>query len=165
MRIETPTRERVGHVLRHMRPEDQAEVYGLRWSDDPEVYLADWESWRKVIPAEGIICADDGEPVAVIGVALASPGVGVVHMFATDRWREVALATHRWVVRVGLPRVAGPVFRRLECRSLEGHDIAGLWLQRLGFTLEGRHPAAGKNGETYLTFGWVSPASVDDGGL
>jgi hypothetical protein len=157
MKVETATPELVEHVVRHMRQRDVDEIFAVRWSDDREDLVRDWLACRPVVFAEGVVLAADGEPVAVVGVSLVSPGVGIVHMYATDRWREIALAVHRFVVRHVMPSIVAPVFRRLECRALEHHDLAARWLTRLGFRAEGRHPGLGKGGETYVTFGWLNP--------
>lgn len=162
MKIETPTPELVRHVALNMRARDHREVLALRFSKDPADLVDEWKAIRSLIVMEGIITADDGEPVSLIGITLAGPGLGNAHMIATDRWPEVARAAHRFVRRVAFPRLIEPVLRRLECRCLEDHTVARRWLKQLGFHEEGRHPALGENGETYLTFGWINP---DFGGM
>lgn len=157
MKIETPTADLVRHVALNLRPRDRREVLAIRFSKDPADLVAEWAAMRPATVAEGIVAAADGEPVALIGIALVAPAMGSAHMIATNRWPEVAAAAHRFVRRVAFPRLIEPVFRRLECRCLEEHRVARRWLAALGFHEEGRHPALGDAGETYLTLGWVNP--------
>lgn len=147
----------VRFVVTFMREADRREVYATRWTHEPDDLVADIELSRPMLIRLDALVADDGEPVALLGVWLKSPGVGTGLMLATDRWAEIAPAAHRYVRRRFLPLVCAPNLHRLECHAHVGHAVSRRWLARLGFLEEGVARAFGKSGEDYVHCAWFPP--------
>lgn len=144
----------VHFVVTFMREADRREVYAGRWTDEPADLVADIELSRPMMIRLEALCADDAEPVALLGVWLKSPGVGTGLMLATDRWGEIARAAHRHVLRRFLPLVCAPNLHRLECQAHVEHAVSRRWLARLGFVEEGIARALGKHGEDFVHCAW-----------
>lgn len=144
----------VAYVVTHMRAADRREVYAGRWTDEPADLVADIEASRVMMIRLEALLAADGLPVALLGVWLKSPGVGIGLMVATDRWGEIAAAAHRYVLRRFLPLACAPNLRRLECQAHVEHAVSRRWLARLGFVEEGLARSVGKNGEDFVHLAW-----------
>lgn len=157
MIVRPATRDDVAHVVDRMRPADRREVFASRWTDDPADLIEDIELSRAMMIRLDALLAADGEPVALLGVWLKTPGVGSALMIATERWGEIAAAAHRHVLRRFLPFVCAPNLRRLECLAHLGHAVSRAWLARLGFVEEGVARALGKHGEDFVHCAWFPP--------
>lgn len=155
MKVERPTPETVLATIEAMRAVDRQEIFCTRLSDDNTALLAEWQSMRPIVIAEGLFCLDDGTPVGLAGITATGPGTGQVYFWATDDWHRVSFDAHRFVRRVVFPRLVEPAIRRLECRSWTEHHVAHRWLRKLGFAREGLHHAVGKNGEDFYTYAWL----------
>lgn len=153
MRLSAINFEDALFVARHMRPEDCAELYALRWSDEPEVIAEvvsafDGYGW--------IASTDDGVPAACIGAIPMWPGVWSVYLFATPNITKIAFSLTRHVKKVMMPRLLEAGAHRVECHSLKGQDDTQAWLRALGARQqEGELVNYGKSRETFLIFYWT----------
>ena len=82
------------------------------------------------------------------------PGVGLVGMFDTDDWPNVALQTTLFARDHMLPTFDDMGWNRVEARSIEGHDEAHAWLGVLGAKPEFAMPDYGIDRETFYLFAW-----------
>ncbi len=141
----------VRRVAHRMRAADRREIYASRWREDDDVLT------REVVQLSrfGAVAAlDGGTPVAAMGVCPLWPGVWTAWMFATDDWPKIARAMTRWARRTLMPAVAATGAHRVECRSIEGHDLAHRWLDHLGAVREAEMPDCGKRRETFYLYAW-----------
>ena len=104
-----------------------------------------WCSWYK------------DQPIAAFGVAPGSfinPHVWSAWAFGTDRFkRAVPEITRFMLAQQKQIRQAG--CRRLEVRSLCGHDIASKWLLAMGANHEGVLRKWGAGGEDFNLWAWT----------
>jgi hypothetical protein len=148
--------EGVQHVVHNMRAKDKAEIYATQWTDDP------WAFGNSVLRMGDfgyVLHADDGEPVVACGGVPLWNGVWSIWMFATDRFDEISLSTHRFAKKVFFPSLDYAGWHRLECRSLAAHDVAHRWLELLGATRECEVSNYGKAGEAFYLYCWTKPPS------
>lgn len=148
--------EGVHHVVGLMRTKDREEIFATQWSDDP------WAFANQVLRCGDfgfVLHADDGEPVVCCGAVPMWNGVWSVWMFATDRFDEIALSTHRFAKKVFFPALDAGGWHRLECRSLGTHDVAHRWLEVLGAYKESEAENYGKNGEPFVVYCWTKKLS------
>lgn len=134
-------------VAAKMREIDRREICALHGTDDP----VEATSLIQFLPHIGVTVWRD-EPICALGAAFMWPGVVSVFMFATDRWREVALETTRFVRKTLLPALRDAGVHRLHCYSLDSHTEAHAWLRYLGADREMPEPEFGKNRENYVLF-------------
>lgn len=154
MLVRAATDADIAWIVANMRELDRREVYAARWTDDDADLIEDLKASRAMMIRLEALCSAAGEPVALLGVWLASPGAGTALMIATDDWPSIAPAAHRHVVTRFLPLVCAPNLRRLECRAWSGHAVSRAWLARLGFVEEGLCRQLGKGGEDFVQLAW-----------
>jgi hypothetical protein len=143
--------DRVAAVARAMRDCDRAEIFATRWDACPDAFARDCVACLTL----GAVIADEAEaPIAVIGAQEMWPGTWSVCMFATDRWREIALDATRFVRQRLMPALLRLGARRAECRSAADHHAAHRWLEYLGARREAVHPDYGRHGETFFGYCW-----------
>ena len=143
-------------MVLNMRAKDAEEIFATQWADDREVFT------DFVMRAGGfgyVLHADDGEPVVAGGACPLWPGVWSVWMFATDRFGEIAIATHRFAKEVFFPVLKDVGYIRLECRSMASHKIAHRWLESLGGRREADVSCYGKGGQDFILYCWTKPKS------
>lgn len=146
--------EGVRHVTLNMRAKDAEEIFATQWSDDREAFAS---SIMKCGGFGYVLHADDGEPVVAGGAVPIWPGVWSVWMFATDRFGEVAIATHRFAKEVFFPILNDVGYVRLECRSMASHTVAHRWLESLGGHREAVVSSYGKDGQNFILYCWTKP--------
>jgi hypothetical protein len=78
-------------------------------------------------------------------------------MFATDRFGEIAIATHRFAKEVFFPVLKDVGYIRLECRSMASHTVAHRWLESLGGRQEAVVSSYGKDGQDFILYCWTKP--------
>lgn len=140
-------------VATRMRPEDAREIFACRWNDRLEDLALDALSCAPLAWEASF----GGEPVAAYGVAQMRPGVVGVWLYATEKWPKVALSVTRHAKKAIHPALIEAGIHRAECHSIEGHDVAHLWLTRaLGMIKEAVHPGFGRRAETFFTFAWTA---------
>lgn len=146
--IRTITPDDAVRVAVDMRDIDRREICALQCIDDPEIIVRA----ALHLPHIGATVWRGDDPICALGAALLWPGVASVFMFATDRWREVALETTRFAKKTLLPALCDAGVHRLQCHSLAEHTTAHAWLRFLGADREVPEPEYGKNREDYVLF-------------
>ncbi len=149
MKLAKLNRDDLDYVAANMRQRDKDEIYATRWSEDAEsltesIMLGGEFGW--------VAGTDDGVPVAAFGAIPTWDGVWEVWMFATDRWDEVAIGSTKFIKRVVIPSLEKSGAHRLQCRSLDKHTKAHLWLEYLGFQMESKMVNFGSKGESFLMY-------------
>lgn len=135
-----------------MRQKDVGEIFATQWSDDRDEFAG------QVLKSSNlgyVLHADDGTPVVCGGAVPLWPGVWSVWMFATDRFDEIAIATHRFAKEVFFPTLENVGYVRLECRSIATHTTAHRWLEGLGARKESIVQSYGKGGEDFYLYCWT----------
>lgn len=152
-------REGLAHVVCNMREIDRQEVFATTFPHDNPAHDNEAmieRTFRAGTEAGiGFIAYSGEEPVAVIGMTMAWPGVVGVWMFATDSWPLVALGLTRWARKSIIPIMRDAEVHRAQCWSMSGHHVAHRWLKYLGATLETVAPGFGREGEEFCLFAWV----------
>lgn len=150
--IEAPTLDALNHIAANMRACDAAEIFPMRWDDDP-ASLAE----SLMAGASGLmdIVTLDGEPVTALGAVPMWPGVWNVFAFGTDKWDKAIVTASKRILRFTIPAVYNAGAHRAQCWSIEGHGTAHAWLVR---TLRARQgpliEALGRGGQDYRLFWW-----------
>lgn len=136
-------------VTERMRQVDADCLHAVSEVTSPELYaLAHWQhegaAWTLL----------DGEtPVAIGGVKLPVPWIGVVWMVCTD---GMTPASWKKLIRHGR-KVLGnaskqAALRRVECYVLSTWPEAREFAERFGFELESVRHGAGRDGQDVLTY-------------
>lgn len=146
--IEELNGDHIRAVAAKARDIDRQEILATSGADDLVSHIA----YLEHMPTLGVCVLKDEEPVCVVGAAYLWPGVVSVFMFATDRWKEVAIETTRFVRKVLLPSLRDAGIHRLQCFSLATHTEAHDWLRFLGADGEQVQPEYGKNREDFVLF-------------
>lgn len=149
-RIEPLALEPILHVARNMREEDRREITAARWTFDPDQIAQETFALSRF----GCVAWHDGVPVAVVATIECWPGFYSVGMFATDAWPEVACSLTRWARKRMAASLLAAGAHRMECRTIEGHEAARRWLERLGAVREAVMPDMGRNRETFYLYAW-----------
>jgi len=141
----------VAYVCRNMRKDDAREIFALQFGNDPDVIaIRVMQNW-----SIGWVAWNDHLPIAVIGAVEMWPGNWSAGMFATDDFHKIGPLLTRWVRRRMIPALRELGMHRAEAKSIEGHDVAHRWLERLGARVEGEPMRNyGKNRETFFTYVW-----------
>ena len=145
------TEDRLRHVVLNLRERDRAEIFALRWDDDPEGFL------REALPQCGAmtwIWERDGVPVSIQGALPVRPGVWTAFAFGTGGWPGVVLDMTRHSRRFIMPALLRAGFRRCECRALASHVDSRKWILSLGAYEEATLERYGRRGETFVSYVW-----------
>jgi len=146
--IVTMTLEHALYVSQHMRDNDYCEIMAHRWNDD----VIDFA--KETVRYPGVkVCALDlsGTPVAIGGIALHTPGVGVAWMIGTNDLSKVALSLTRFC-KQHASQVLKSDLNRLQALSAVFHVDAHKWLRAIGFEIESTLEQSGKHGEDFYLF-------------
>jgi hypothetical protein len=154
----------IAYVTANLRPEDRGEIRASAdLTSTVEAALIAFETskgWCWTVKIAG-------QPVAAFGAAETSqltPHIRTAWAFGTRRFRRTVPAISRFARAEWPDRLAGEGVRRLEARSLAGHDIAHRWLAALGARLEGRLERYGTGGEDFMLWSWTGPRSSSSSG-
>ena len=95
----------------------------------------------------------DGTPAAAFGFQPYTYAVWIGWAFGTRAMVRAipAITRHCWAQEQRLLDIGA---RRVEVRSLKGHDIAQAWLTRLGCKWRCDLPDSGRDGETFELWSW-----------
>ena len=98
-----------------------------------------------------------GSPVAGFGATPASycGSVWTAWAFGTKRFVRAAPAIGRFARTTLAPVLIAKGARRVEARSIAGHDKAHAWLERLGARREAELRDWGRGGETFVLWAWT----------
>lgn len=149
--IKPATLRDVTFVAANMRDQDWREVYASAPCDDrlQAGYLCyalsrwSYTAWLK------------DEPVCAFGFAMTHlPWLGTAWAFGTDRMKRAipAVSRHGKAMR---QEFIDAGLRRIEVRSLAGHDLAHGWLSALDAKREAELPHYGRDGETFILYAWT----------
>lgn len=156
--IRAATDDDIAHVLHRMRPIDAEEQYAKRFVNDPDKLTAEMLHWRGVAVKWLAFEVELNKPIALLAVFTIAPGTCQLWRVATPEWDKVRGEVFRHCVRIIMPRVIAPAFRRAQCSILASHDIPLSEFLRLGFQIEGVERAAGKHGQDFTRLAWINPA-------
>lgn len=147
--IKVATLEDVTDVAARMRPHDRAERLALSHGND--AIQAAVQFLR--IPHLAVTVWKDA-PVAVIGVVFPHPGVASTIFFATDQFRQVALATTRFIRRTLFPILLSTGIHRLQVCSMDdpANSASQRWIEAFGARQEAFLYQYGRNGEDFRLF-------------
>lgn len=137
------------HVAHNMREWDRREIFACRWDDSPDNLAMD------VVRSGYAFTLGKDEPIAVLWAAGYRPNVWSIGMFATDRFREIAVGATKFAKRVFIKGIVESGAIRADAKSMDGHNDAHGWMKILGAEYEGTQKYYGKNGETFHTFAWT----------
>lgn len=153
MRLAPPDLASFQHILRNLRERDRIELSATEWNFNPDDAASRLLNiWRSSAVLGQVAHLD--EPVALFVLAWVTPTTCQAALLATDRWQEVQKPLSRHVARRVLPLLVTKGVKRLECRTWEQHEDARRWLEWFGAREECRIPHWGKNGETFIQYGW-----------
>lgn len=143
--------EEVAHIVHNLRPRDQAEIYALRWNNDPDMLAAEilvfaHAMWR-------MFCVD-AEPVAMAGVVPLRPGVVSASSFGTDLWPQVARPITRFARDWTIPRLRQADCHRAECYVLATNRDSQDWLRLLGADEEAYLRGYGRDQQDFILYVW-----------
>ncbi len=147
-------------ICGNLRPADAAELVASNFESDPVEIGLRLASGLDNAVLRLTLAANDGDAVAFIGFWLIAPGVGSAMMVATPRFREIAVAAHRFCKQTVMDKSCGSTFRRVECRAMAAHTLSRAWLARLGFAEEGILRRVGRGGEDFVQMAWLNPKEV-----
>lgn len=144
-------RDDVAHIVRHLRPRDRAEIFGLRWNDSEDELVRDvcaaagpmWRVWLL-----------DGEPVAMNGIIPQRPGVCTAGAFGTEKWPYVVRAMTRWSRDWVIPRLQAAEYHRGEAIALASNSDSRRWIEALGGQIEAFLYHYGRQREDYILYAW-----------
>lgn len=145
------TEEGLRFIVHHMRERDRAEIYALRWDDDPESLVSDL---MRVVGAMCSVWERDGVPVSVQGAVALRPGVWEVFAFGTPGWPRLVFDMTKHAKRYIIPALLRVGFHRAECRALLSHVDSRRWIVSLGAYQEGLLDRCGRAGETFVSYVW-----------
>lgn len=147
LEITPEQRPAVAYVAANMREMDRREIFATRWGDDTEALV------DQVLQCGAFAYVASLErPIAAIGASPIWPGVWSVWMFATDEIDKIGLSLTRLARRRIIPTLRSVGAHRVECRSLEGYDVANAWLESLGAKEEAKLLKYGRNGEDFRLY-------------
>jgi RimJ/RimL family protein N-acetyltransferase len=147
-----PTLRDCTYIGAHLRPEDRREVMcqvpeGSFGSVALAAMMADASPlWTWVVRI-------DDQPVAVFGFHPLTVPVWQAFALGTRRMTRAIPAITRWCWAQE-QRLLDAGVRRLEARSIEGHDSAHRWLERLGCSRVCDLPDHGRDGELFYLYAW-----------
>lgn len=140
------------YIGANLRPEDYRETMcqlpegTLGSSALAEIYLGLAPGWSWVATV-------NGQPAAVFGFQPFTTPVWIAFALGTRRITRAIPAITRWCWSQE-QRLIDAGVRRLEARTIEGHDQAHRWLERLGCSRVCELPDHGRNGELFYLYAW-----------
>ena len=147
-------------IARQMRDLDREEIMPLTWSGQPE----DLAFWSAHLGGLSNVALADGKPVAAFGAYEIMPQFWNVWMFSTDDWPLVAMTVTRTILRKWTPIIFESNAQRMDCWSMDGHDVAHRWLEVLGARREASLENYGATGKTFHCYSWTRDQIVRQGG-
>ena len=148
----------IDYVVRRMRVQDAREVYGARWSQEPDSVILEMTAQSNAgfyAPLYAVRRLQHPRAVALAGLLLTSPGHAWAHLLATAEWPLIVKDMTRFIrERMISDGIAGGL-RRVELRALESWRENCHWLERLGAKCE--CVCAGLGQEPYVQYAWTRP--------
>jgi RimJ/RimL family protein N-acetyltransferase len=144
----------LAYIAVNMRQADRHEIYNVTGHNNP--FILAQQTLDATRMGSGVVAADGGRPVAVLGFAPLRPGVCTAFAYGTDAFDRVALSLTRHALKVMKPALIASGFHRLECESRADHVQAHRWLEHLGFRREGTLRQFGSDRSDYLKFAAIA---------
>jgi hypothetical protein len=147
-----PTLRDVTYIGANLRPEDHREVMC-------QVPAGAFGSTALAAMSDGMLSGwswvvrVDNQPVAVFGFHPLTVPVWQAFALGTRRMTRAIPAITRWCWAQE-QRLLDAGVRRLEARTIEGHDTAHRWLERLGCSRVCELPDHGRDGELFYLYAW-----------
>jgi hypothetical protein len=151
----------IDYVVRRMRDMDAREIYGARWTSDPDSLIGEMSralDGGLYVPLYALARRGIYRPIALIGVALVAPQAGQANMFATSEWPLIQKDATRFIRDVLIPRLTFCGMRRVELRALKSWRGNCAWLEALGAKFECLVEGLGK--EPYVQYAWTLPHTM-----
>lgn len=148
MELRTLTLAAAVYIACNMRQMDRECLRVATAIEDPEVFgMNRWQTDG----AAWSLHDDDGVPIAMGGLSLHVPWIGVAWLVATDRmtpasWKK--LVRHSRTVA----KNAAKAIPRIEAHVLKDWTEADKFARSMGFELESERHRAGREGQSILTF-------------
>lgn len=142
------------YVSQNMREEQRVCCKAMLGEHDDDTWAV--TRWQGYGPAWTLL-DDEGVPVAICGLSLQSPWLGIAWLVATDKmtgqsWRKLVRKARTVAANAMNPE--HPQHRhRIEAHVLSTWRSASRFAARLGFTLEGVRRGAGSAGEDIEMYG------------
>lgn len=146
------TLEDARYVVSRMRDSDRLALMSFNPKATDEQYAAE----RMHNDLKYTLCASDGEPVAIGGGKFLNQGTIVLWLIATDRISEVKFSLVRFAKKFMKELFSCGLAHRLHAVVLDSQAECKHFAQFFGLKFEGRHPMAGANKETFVTYGKVA---------
>lgn len=150
--IVEPTLRDATYIGAHLRPEDFREVM----CQVPENVYG---SYALATMLEGLsprwtwVAQVNGQPAALFGFQPVTVPTWQAFALGTRLLPRAIPAITRWCLGQE-QRLLDAGVRRLEARSIVGHDSAHRWLERLGCSRVCELPDSGRNGEMFYLYAW-----------
>lgn len=155
MWIEEATGEHVDFVVRRMRDDDAREVYACRFTDSADELIRDLLAQRPAYaPLKAFGRAGHPAPIALAGVLMVAPHVGLAHLIATDGWPAIVKPATRWVREHLIPACRDAGYHRVEVRALAAYRRSCAWIETLGAELEAEGLMLGQRREAFNQYAW-----------
>lgn len=145
--VDGVTRADLAYITARLRADDARELEATRFDGcelSDSVYIARGAAYTGFDRS--------GNPAVVGGLTSISPGVAQAWLFATDRLDEVAVAMHRQARHLIEAALTSGTAHRIQAYSAVFHTDAHRWLARLGFEVESRLRAYGKDGDDFYCY-------------
>lgn len=145
----TLTTEYAHHIANNMAKDDLAEILATHWLDTIDCFA------EQCMAANGVnycVLADDGEPIAMGGVAIFQPMVGTAWMVGTERMIEKKLEVTRASKNIIKTCLDSGLMHRVHAFASGLHYRTHPWLRVIGFNSESVLHKWGKNGEDFILF-------------
>jgi hypothetical protein len=143
------TEEAVSYLVHHMREEDWAEIFALRWDDDADALAEDIMHYAGDMTR---VWRVDGQPATILGAHPIRPNVWRCWGFGTEQWPLAVVSMTRHARRFIVPALLRGGVHRIEACAAASHVSARKWLESCGGVLEGTHYRMGRGGEDYVTY-------------
>jgi hypothetical protein len=154
--IEEASADHVDFVIRRMRADDAKEAYACRFNDSADDLIFDVLAQRSLYaPLKALGRLGHPAPIALIGILMVQPRVGLAHLIATDGWPAIVKDATRWLRNELIPNCRVGGYRRVEVRAMAALTRSCAWIEALGAEPEAELPMLGKHGETYAQYAWV----------
>ena len=142
------------YLILNMRAQDRAEIYPLRWHDNPlQLAMEAHANIRNT--GRGRVAWYKGRPCAMAAMCEDWPGVWVIWMFGTDDFRNGAVELLRWFRKEANDILTICKGHRIHADSLSTYDEAHKMIEAMGGRKEHTFRHYGKNGEDYTRYVWL----------
>ena len=151
------TAEDVDYVVRRMRAQDRREVYGVRFSSDPDALIGEFVAGitnQSFAYFYAVASKHTHRAIALIAIVLATPRAAFASLIATDEWLKIVLDVTRFIRDVVIVDCIKSGLRRVELRALASWHANRRWLESMGAIFECECPCL--SDEPYAQYAWTN---------